>query len=136
MPLTRPTLVALALLGLLVSSSAMPMHRGQGRKLGQKHSNVGRGKGQERTDTYIIVGKESSGGHVGKRSTMGECESFLHSSMMNQETGTKTGPAMKKLPKVNNYTSVSIGFIAEMNEAAADMVSKCIILYAQDILRA
>lgn len=119
MSLSRAPLMALALLGLLASISAMPMYRGQGRPLGGKNNNMGKGHGRETADTYIIVEKESHG-HFGKRSTMGNCESFLHSTMMNHG---KTGSGIEKAAKVMNYTNVGIGFVAEMNEAAVDMVS-------------
>ena len=130
MPLSRTSLMVLALLGLLASISAMPMYRGRGRPLGGKYNNMGKGHGRETAgrseaaDTYIIVEKDSHG-HYGKRSTMGKCESFLHSTMMNQG---KTGSGIEKVAKVMNYSYVGIGFVAEMNEAAVDMVSKCTII--------
>lgn len=124
MSLTRASLVALALLALLVSSFAMPVHQGRGKILGGMKENMGRGQGGQGADTYIIVAKESNG-QVGKRSTMGRCESFLHSSMMSQKTIGESGSGTENFPMVMNYTSVGIGFVAEMNQVAADMVSKC-----------
>ena len=124
MSLTRASLVALALLALLVSSFAMPVYQGQGKALGGMKKKMGRGQVGQGADTYIIVAKESNG-QVGKRSTMRKCESFLHSSMMSHETVGESGSGMEMFPKVMNYTSVGIGFVAEMNKAAADMVSKC-----------
>ena len=122
MSLSRTSLVAFGLLAILVASFAMPMHRGQGLALGRTFNHKGRGQG-EKAATYIIVGKESHE-HISKRATMGLCESFLYSCMSSQEAVNEISSEMEMVPVVKNYTSVGIGFVAEINEAAANMVSQ------------
>ena len=131
MSLSRTSLVAFGLLAILVASFAMPMHRasfarpmhrGQGLALGRTFNHKGRGQG-EQAATYIIVGKESHE-HISKRATMGLCESFLYSCMSSQEAMNEISSEMEMVPVVKNYTSVGIGFVAEINEAAANMVSQ------------